>query len=93
LIVNLLNPKAAIVFVVLIPTFAGSSSATVPGIAMLSAIYLIIATLAHSLNVLFAGSFQRFLAEPKREHLVRRAFAVVLAGVAVWLAVSTAQRV
>lgn len=89
LIVNLLNPKAAAVFVVLIPSFAGAAEARLSDVAMMSAIYVGIATLAHSLIVTFAGSFQKALAHPRREIVVRRIFAVTLAAVAIWLALTT----
>ncbi len=91
LIVNLLNPKAATVFAVLIPAFAGSASPTGMWIAAMSAIYVAIATMVHALLVLFAGSFKKALAEPRREIVVRRIFALALIGVAVWFTVSTSR--
>lgn len=84
LIVNLLNPKAAAVFIVMIPGFAGPGETTTQIIMTL--VYLVIATIAHGLIVIFAGSFQQALADPKRELVVRRIFAILLAGVAVWFA-------
>lgn len=87
LLVNLLNPKAAAVFVVMIPGFAGPG-ATAAQIIM-TLIYLAIASLAHGLIVVFAGSFQRALANPRREMIVRRIFAIALAGVAVWFTMTS----
>ena len=89
LIVNLLNPKAAAVFIVMIPGFAGSNAPAGLLIAM-TLTYLAIATLAHGLIVAFAGSFEQALADPRREKIVRRIFALALAGVAVWFAMSSA---
>jgi len=89
-IVNLLNPKAAAVFVVMIPGFAVPGASVIALIAM-TVSYLIIATLAHLLIVVFAGSFERALADPGREIIVRRVFAVALAGVALWFAVGSAR--
>ncbi len=91
LIVNLLNPKAAAVFIVMIPGFAGPGETTMQIIMTLA--YLVIATVAHGLIVIFAGSFQQALADPKRELVVRRIFAVLLAGVAIWFALSSARGV
>jgi threonine/homoserine/homoserine lactone efflux protein len=91
LAVNLLNPKAAAVFVVMIPGFAGPGATTTQFIMTL--IYLAIASLAHGLIVAFAGSFQRALANPQRELIVRRIFAVLLAGVALWFAFTSARPV
>jgi len=88
LIVNLLNPKAAAVFLVMIPGFAGPGTSTGLLVAM-TLIYLAIATLAHSLLVLFAASFQKALADPRRELIVRRLFAVALAAVAIWFALTS----
>lgn len=85
LIVNLLNPKAAAVFLVMIPGFAGPDTTSGMLIAM-TLTYLAIATLAHTLIVLFAGSFQKALADPQREVVVRRVFAIALAAVAIWFA-------
>ena len=90
LIVNLLNPKAAAVFIVMIPGFAGSDAPAGALIAM-TLTYLAIATLAHVLIVAFAGSFERALADPRRERIVRRIFALALAGVAIWFAFGTAR--
>jgi threonine/homoserine/homoserine lactone efflux protein len=84
MVVNILNPKALAVFIVMIPGFAGAGQISVQVIMTL--IYLAIATAAHALIVAFAGSFQKALADPKRERIVRRIFAVALAGVAVWFA-------
>ncbi len=89
-IVNLLNPKAAAVFVVMIPGFAGPD-APAGALITMTLIYLAIATLAHALIVAFAGSFEKALADPRRELIVRRIFALALAGVAVWFAFGTAR--
>ena len=87
LLVNVLNPKAAAVFVVMVPGFAGPGAVTTQIIMTL--IYLAIASLAHGLIVVFAGSFQKALADPKRELIARRVFAIMLAGVAVWFSVTS----
>jgi threonine/homoserine/homoserine lactone efflux protein len=91
-VVNLLNPKAATVFVVLIPGFAGGPAATISAVVLMSAVYLAIATAAHTLIVTFAGSFQRFLSDPQREQAARRIFAVMLAGVAIWFALTSGKQ-
>lgn len=91
LLVNLLNPKAAAVFVVMIPGFAGPDPASTVLLAM-TLTYLAIATLAHALIVAFAGSFQKAMANPQREVIVRRIFAVALAAVAIWFALTSGQR-
>ena len=91
LVVNLLNPKAAAVFIVMIPGFAGPapSAALLLGMTLT---YLAIATFAHVLIAAFASNFQKAMANPKREVLVRRIFAVALAAVAIWFALTSGQR-
>lgn len=87
LVVNVLNPKAAAVFVVMIPGFAGPvAMATQIGMTIT---YLIIASLAHAMIVVFAGTFRKALADPQREVIVRRLFALLLGGVAAWFALSS----
>lgn len=88
-IVNLLNPKAAAVFVVLIPTLMNADRALLSQTAFLSAIYVGIATAVHLAIVAFAGSFQKFIAEPRRELIARRLCAVALVLVAIWFYFST----
>jgi threonine/homoserine/homoserine lactone efflux protein len=89
LVVNVLNPKAAAVFIVMIPSFAGPAPANTGAIAIMTLTYLAIATAAHALIVLFAATFQRALADPRRERFVRRIFAVLLAALAVWFALTS----
>ena len=84
LVVNLLNPKAAAVFIVMIPGFAGPAVGANGAFIAMNVIYLAIATLAHVLIVVFAGSFQKALTDPRRERIVRRIFAVMLAAIAIW---------
>jgi threonine/homoserine/homoserine lactone efflux protein len=83
-LVNLFNPKAAAVFVVMIPAFESAGPAW-----RLSLVYVAIATAVHTTIVLFAGSFARLLSDPARERLVRRGFAITLVGVAVWFWAAT----
>lgn len=89
LVVNLLNPKAAAVFVVMIPSFAGPAPANAGAIAIMNLCYLAIATAAHTLIVLFASNFQKALTDPRRELIVRRIFAVTLAAIAIWFAATS----
>jgi len=86
LVVNLLNPKAAAVYIVMIPSFAGPAPANTGALVTMTLAYLAIATAAHVLIVLFAATFQKALADPRRERIVRRIFAVMLAAIAIWFA-------
>jgi threonine/homoserine/homoserine lactone efflux protein len=92
LITNLLNPKAAVFYVAVMPTFI------VPGVApvlvqtlLLSAVFVTVATGTHLAAVLAAGRLQRFITDPAWRTPIRRTIAVVLAGIALWFAYSTAR--
>lgn len=83
LVVNLLNPKAALFYVVVLPEFLPGEP-TLAGLALLTGIELVLATLVHGAIVLLAGRARRWLARPDRAGRVRRVFALLLAGLAVW---------
>ena len=92
LITNLLNPKAVVFYVAVLPEFlepgAGSLAART---LTLSAIYVLIATVIHSGIVLLASQMRRLVARPAQMRRVRRVLALALVGIAVWLAWSTAR--
>lgn len=91
LITNLLNPKAAIFFVTVVPAFVRPDGSVVSQTLLLSAIFVAIATAVHSTIVIMASRLQSFATSEKRRRPVRRALAVLLAGIAVWFAFSTAR--
>jgi threonine/homoserine/homoserine lactone efflux protein len=91
LITNLLNPKAAIFFVAVVPTFVRPDGSVVVQTLLLSAIFVAVATAVHAAIVLLASRVQHFASPPARRRSVRRALALVLVGIAGWLAFSTAR--
>jgi threonine/homoserine/homoserine lactone efflux protein len=85
---NVLNPKAALFFIVVIPEFISGSAPSLRELAILVSIYVAVATFVHGLIVLLAGGLQTFFAAPQRRKMAGNVFAVVLFLVAVWLFVS-----
>jgi threonine/homoserine/homoserine lactone efflux protein len=88
LITNLLNPKAAVFYVAVLPGFL-TPGGVVSEAVMLSTVYVVVATLVHGMIVTLAGSAQAFLDDPGRARLARRALSLALAGVAVWMLLRT----
>jgi len=87
-ITNLLNPKAALFFIAVVPEFIAGPSPSLRELAVLVSIYVAVATFVHGLIVLLAGTLQAFLAAPRRRQMAGNIFAVILFLVALWLFVS-----
>jgi threonine/homoserine/homoserine lactone efflux protein len=92
LVTNLLNPKAGVFYVAMVPGFVapGASNVTAQTL-ILSGIFVVIATTIHLDIVLLASRLHGVLANPERRRIVRRALAIVLAGIAIWFAASTSR--
>jgi threonine/homoserine/homoserine lactone efflux protein len=90
LITNWLNPKAAVFYIAVLPEFIRPDSGTVARqTLMLSLIYVAIATAIHATIVLLAGSLQSVIVTANNRRIVRRIFALMLVGIAVWFALTT----
>lgn len=94
LITNLLNPKAAVFYVAVLPGFVTPGFVTAGGQVLaqtliLSATYVAVATLIHAAIVTAAGAAQSLLENARLSRIVRRALAIALAGVAFWFAWKT----
>lgn len=89
LVTNLLNPKAALFFITVIPAFSPDSGPSLATDLVLVAIYVAVATLIHAAIVVAAGTATPFLADERRATLLRRVFALLLAAVAVWFFYAT----
>jgi threonine/homoserine/homoserine lactone efflux protein len=92
LITNLLNPKAAVFYIAVLPEFITPQVKSIVAQTLtLSAVYVAIATAIHALIVISASRLRVLVDEPARMQPIRRTLAVALAGVAIWLAWSTAR--
>lgn len=89
LLLNLLNPKAAIFFIALVPAYIVADQPVMPQTLALSASYVAIATLIHIAIVLLAAQAHDWLVTGGRQRRVRQAFAVMLAGIAIWFLITT----
>ena len=88
LVVNILNPKAGVFYITILPSFIDPSGAILTQAIILTLIYVGIATLAHVLIVSLAGLLQPVLDNPNRKCIIRRALAIILAGIALWFGLS-----
>jgi threonine/homoserine/homoserine lactone efflux protein len=84
LITNLLNPKAALFFVTVLPGFLASAAGPSEALT-LSAIYVGIATVVHFIIVIAASGLQGWLADPAVSVRMHKVQALALLGVALWL--------
>ncbi|WP_048647274.1 LysE family translocator [Nitratireductor soli] len=91
LVTNLLNPKAAVFYVAVLPTFIDPTRPLTPQTMLLTGIYVTAATLIHAAIVILAGALQPLLDDPRRERLARRVLSALLALVALWFGWTTAR--
>lgn len=89
MVTNLLNPKAGLFYIAVLPTFVDEARAVQAQAVTLSAVYVAIATTVHAIVVLIAGAARLWLENEQRRTLVRRALSLLLVGIAVWLLVAT----
>lgn len=89
LITNLLNPKAAVFYVAVLPGFLDPGAQVLAETLTLTLIYVAVATAIHAGIVTAAGTARIWLEDPAREQTVRRVLSVALALVALWFAWKT----
>jgi threonine/homoserine/homoserine lactone efflux protein len=84
LVTNLLNPKAAIFYVAVLPGFTDPGAPVLRETLILTAAYVAVATIIHAAIVTLAGSANAFLGDAKSSQRVGRALSLALALVALW---------
>lgn len=90
LITNLLNPKAAVFYVAMLPDFVNVGAGRIVAQTLtLSAIYVVIATLIHAGIVMSAAQLRTIIVDPAKIRRIRRGLALALAAIAIWFAFST----
>jgi threonine/homoserine/homoserine lactone efflux protein len=92
LVSNMLNPKAYLVYAAVLPQFIDMRQSLVAQLALLTVIYVMVATTIHAGIALLAGSLSSFVTQPARFQKVSRVFAVLLSLVAVWFFYATGVR-
>ena len=89
LITNLLNPKAAVFYIAVLPGFVEPTGGVMTQTLLLSATYVAVATGIHLAIVTGAAALRPLLEDPRRSMIVRRGLSVALGLVAVWFAWKT----
>jgi threonine/homoserine/homoserine lactone efflux protein len=89
LVTNLLNPKAAVFFVAVLPGFTTTNGAILGETILLSVVYVTVATVIHAAIVAMAGLASRLLDDPEQSRLIRRGLSLCLALVALWFLIAT----
>ena len=89
LITNVLNPKAALFFVGVLPQFVEASRGVISQTTFLSIVYVLIASTIHGSIVMLAGAAHRMLERGERMRSIGRGLSVVLGCIALWLAYAT----
>jgi threonine/homoserine/homoserine lactone efflux protein len=85
LVTNLLNPKAGLFYVAVLPAFIDPASGPALGQTLfLVAIYVAVATGVHAAIVIFASSLRQALVVDGSMLIVRRGLALGLVSVALW---------
>lgn len=86
---NVLNPKAAVFYIAVLPQFIDANRDLLPQTVALTLAYVAVATIVHGGIVALASSARPLLQDADRMRMVRRVLAIGLLLVALWLLWST----
>lgn len=90
IITNILNPKAALFYVAIVPRFLPENGPTLMYGLGLTAISVAVATTVHLAIVLLADRLHPLLSQPGRMERTRHSLAIGLAAIAIWFLLTTA---
>ncbi len=86
---NMLNPKAYLFYAAMLPQFISRSMPLAAEVAMLSAIYVAVATTIHASIAILSGTMATFLETSPHAQTIRRGLALLIAAAAIWFFFST----
>lgn len=89
LVTNLLNPKAGLFYMSVMPAFMIADRPVITQAITLTIVYVSIATLIHTTIVLLADAARPWLEDETRSALVRRTLSALLFVIACWLLFAT----
>ena len=90
LVTNVLNPKAALFYVAILPRFLPEQRANLADGLLLTGVSVGVATMVHMAIVLLAATLHPLLGAPERLRMTRRALAIGLAAIAFWFLIGSA---
>ena len=83
---NVLNPKAGVFYIAVLPNFMESARPELSQALLLTAVYVMVATTIHAVIVVVAATALPLLEDSRRALIIRRVLSLVLVVVAIWLA-------
>jgi threonine/homoserine/homoserine lactone efflux protein len=86
---NMLNPKAYLFYAAVLPQFISGRVELLTEIALLSAIYVAVATAIHTSIAMLSGSLATFLEISPHAITIRKAMALLIAAAAIWFFFAT----
>jgi len=89
IITNLLNPKAGLFYIAMLPRFVSGDGFIITQMILLTVMHVMIATVIHFSIVTLASQASRFLHSTEHRRNFSRALAILLAIVAFWFAWTT----